>query len=278
MLDPTARQRSAVADMQGTVALAQFLVIEDQDAFADYRSASERAVQDTGGQRAHGLQVDQVLAGGDMPYQAITVDRFPSGEAACSAFEAIRVERQAVLAGLYAVVVRPRPGPSRIAKALGFLAHLFSRMLGTRSEKEVTGFAEVANPETGPVPETIAVLREHDQTTPFHMMGLNKYYPVAKYASGEKVPGEQAYNRYGARILPYLASVGGYPAIMGHTVGVFVGDESSPLHDDWSDFAMVYYPSRRKFVRMMTNTPRTGVHHRDVALQRAVLMPSSDGE
>ena len=140
----------------------------------------------------------------------------------------------------------------------------------------MTGFAELANPETGPVPETIAVLTEHEQTTPFYMMNLNKYYPTARYESGESVSGEQAYNRYGARILPYLISVGGYPAIMGHTVGVFVGDEHSPLHDDWSDFAMVYYPSRQNFRNMMTNTPKKGVHHRDAGLQRAVLMPSSD--
>ena len=276
MLEPTARQRSAVADMQGTVALAQFLVIKDQDASAGYRSASKRAVQESGGRRTHDVQVDQVLAGGVMPYQAITVDLFPSGKAARSAFKAIRAERQAALSDVYALVVRPRAWPTRVAQALGFLAPLLSRMLGTRFEKEIAGFAERANPETGPVPETIAVLKEHDQTTPFYMMNLNKYYPVAQYESGEKISGEQAYNRYGAWILPYLVSVGGYPSIMGHTVGVFVGDESSPLHDDWSDFAMVYYPSRLKFVHMMTNTPKKGAHHRDAGLQRAVLMPSSD--
>jgi len=276
MLEPTEKQRSALAELQGTLALAQFLVIKDKDAFGDYRSASKRAVQETGGRRAHGVRVDQVLAGGEMPYQAITVDLFPSGEAARSAFEAVRDERQAALADVYALAVRPRTGPPRIAKALGFLAPLLSRTLGTRSEKELTGFAVLANPETGPVPETVAVLREHDQTTPFYVMNLNKYYPMANYESGEEISGEQAYNRYGTRILPYLASVGGYPAIIGHTEGLFVGDERCPLHDDWDDFAMVYYPSRLKFVHMMTNTPRKGVHHRDAGLQRAVLMPSSD--
>ena len=106
-------------------------------------------------------------------------------------------------------------------------------------------------------------------------MNLNKYNPRAPYASGENVSGEQAYIRYGSRILPYLISVGGYPDILGHVSGVLVGDESSPLHDDWSDFAMVYYPSRRNFFRMMTNAPKDGAHHRDAGLQRAVLMPSS---
>ena len=38
---------------------------------------------------------------------------------------------------------------------------------------------------------------------------------------------------------------------------------------------MVYYPSRRNFLRMMTHTPGRGITHRDAGLQRAVLMPGS---
>lgn len=69
--------------------------------------------------------------------------------------------------------------------------------------------------------------------------------------------------------------MGGYPDIVGYIVAALVGDESSPLHDDWSDFAMEYYPSRRNFINMMTNTPKKGIYHREADLQRAVLMPNS---
>ena len=113
MLEPTENQRLALAELEGTVVLAQFLVIKDQGAFEGYRSASGRAAQASGGQRAHDLHVDQVLAGGEMPYGAITVDIFPSGEAAHSAFEAVRAERQAALSELYALAVRSRTGPPR---------------------------------------------------------------------------------------------------------------------------------------------------------------------
>ncbi len=58
-------------------------------------------------------------------------------------------------------------------------------------------------------------MREHDQSTPFYMMNLNKYYPQAQYASGEVLSGEQAYNRYSSRIAPFLISVGGYQDIFG---------------------------------------------------------------
>ena len=59
----------------------QFLVVKDQAAFEQYRSASERAVQKAGGQRTHDVHIDQILAGGDLRYQAISVDLFRSAEA-----------------------------------------------------------------------------------------------------------------------------------------------------------------------------------------------------
>ena len=275
MLEPTIQQRSALNDIQGALALVQFLAIKDQDTFSHYRPASERIVQKVGGQRSHCVHIDQVLAGGEMHFQVITVDLFPSNMAAQQAFDGVSAERQSALIDIYALIVRPVGKLSRIAKALGFFAPILSRMLGTASEREIAGFAELANPEKGPVPETIAVMREHDQTTAFYMMNLNKYYTSAQYNNGEIVSGEQAYNRYATRIAPYLISVGGYPDILGHTMGMFVGDENSQLHDDWSDFAIVYYPSRQNFMRLMTNGPKEGVHHRDAGLERAVLMPSS---
>jgi uncharacterized protein (DUF1330 family) len=275
MLEPTNQHWAVLDQIQGTLALVQFLAIKDQVSFEHYRSISERSVGEAGGQRTHCVRIDQVLAGGEMHYQVIIVDLFPSNEAARSAFEVARAERQATLLDTYALVVRPSSMLPRIAKALRFLAPLLSRMLGTSSEREITGFAELADPEKDPVPETIAVLKEHDQTTPFYMMNLNKYYSIARYKNEQNISGERAYNRYAVRILPYLISVGGYPDFIGHIVGVFTGDESSPLYDEWSEFVMVYYPSRRNFIKMMTNTPKDGVDHRDAGLQSAVLMPSS---
>ena len=87
---------------------------------------------------------------------------------------------------------------------------------------------------------------------------------------------EQAYNRYGSRIMPYLISVGGYPDLFGHAAGTLVGDDDRRWDDEWSDFAMVYYPSRQVFLKMMTHTPAKGIYHRDAGLARAVLMPSTD--
>ena len=275
MLEPTDNQRSDLEDLQGPITLVQFHVVRNQSAFEHYRSASERAVIGGGGQCKYAAHIDQILAGGEMRYHIITVDLSPTSEAALNAFDVVRDERKAAISDIYAFGVRPSGMLPDIAKGLGFLAPILSRMLGTTTEKEMTGFAEVANPDTGPIPETVEVMRKHDQTTPFYMMNLNKYYSKARYQDGEDISGDQAYNRYASRIAPYLISVRGYPAIIGSISGVFIGNEDSPLHDDWSEFAMVYYPSRENFIRMMSNSPTKGVYHRDAGLHRAVLMPSS---
>ena len=39
---------------------------------------------------------------------------------------------------------------------------------------------------------------------------------------------------------------------------------------------MVYYPSRQNFLRLMTNSPVKGIHHKESGLERAVLMPGND--
>jgi hypothetical protein len=150
-------------------------------------------------------------------------------------------------------------------------------ILGTSSEKELPELRDKLNPATSPIPETIEVLRQHDQTTPFYLMNLNRYYAKAQYEGGQgrNLSGEQAYMRYGIRIVPYLISVGGYPDFTAHVIGTFVGGEASLLHDSWDDFAMVYYPSRRAFLNMATHAPTGGIPHRDAGLARAVLMPST---
>jgi hypothetical protein len=264
-------------EINGATALVQFLSVQEQAAFDQYRAASEAAVRENGGHRAYGVHIDQVLAGGEMPFQELVVDMFPSGEAALIAFDVAKETRATAVAEAYILAVSPAGGPLGLVRRLRFLAPLLRLILGTNSEKERPELKGKLNPATDPVPETIEVLRRNDQTTPFYMMNLNRYYARAQYEGGQarKRTGEQAYARYAIRILPYLISVGGYPDFMGYFIGTFVGREDSPLHDDWSEFGMVYYPSRRAFLNIATHAPVKGIHHRDAGLARAVLMPST---
>jgi hypothetical protein len=275
LLEPTTEQRRILESSTGATALAQFLSVQDQAAFHQYRAVSEATVRENRGHRTYGVHIDQVLAGGEMPFQELIVDIFPSGEAALIAFDAVKETRAAAIAESYILAVRPAGGPHGLVRRLRFLAPLLRPIMGTDSEKERPELKGKLNSATGPVPETTEVLRRHDQMTPFYMMNLNRYYVSAQYEDDQagKRTGEQAYARYGIRIVPYLISVGGYPDFMGHIIGTFVGSEDSPLHDDWSEFAMVYYPSRRVFLNMATHAPAKGIHHRDAGLARAVLMP-----
>ena len=183
--EPTPAQRRQLQQIPaGRLALVQFLAVADPAAFAAYLPAAGRAVAGAGGRNSHAVHIDQVLAGGEMPYEAITVDAFPSGAAALQAFDALQVQRQAALAEVYALLVRPLAVLPRIARRLGFLGPLLSRLLGTTGERALTGFAQKANPQTGPVPATLADLRRHDPLAPFYMMNLNRYYDHARYANG----------------------------------------------------------------------------------------------
>ena len=276
-MEPTPEQRRILESSTRAITLVQFLSVQEQAAFDQYRAASEATVRENGGHRDYGVHIDQVLAGGEMPFQELVVDMFPSGEAALIAFDAAKETRATAVAEAYILAVSPAGGPLGLVRCLRFLAPLLRPILGTNSEKERLELKGKLNPATDPVPETIEVLRRHDQTTPFYMMNLNRYYARAQYEGGQarKRTGEQAYARYAIRIVPYLISVGGHPDFMGHVIGTFAGSEDSPLHDDWSEFGMVYYPPRRVFLNMATHTPVKGIHHRDAGLARAVLMPST---
>ena len=123
---------------QGPVALAQFLAIRDEGAFVGYRQASAGAVEAEGGERSHDVRIDQFLAGGEMPFQAITVDRLPSAESVLAVLEALSAERQEALSDVYALAVRPKGGLPKVVKALGLLSPILSRVLGTNREKAMT--------------------------------------------------------------------------------------------------------------------------------------------
>ena len=72
-----------------------------------------------------------------MPYQAITVDTFPSKKSAIDAFDAVRQGRAQTLSQICALAVRPLSGLPKIIKALGFLSPVMCRNLGTSHEKEL---------------------------------------------------------------------------------------------------------------------------------------------
>jgi len=271
-IEPTSIQRDRMLSFgKSKLTLIQFLTFKYPEDFNNYLAQTKQSAIKEGGSRIHQLIIDQVLAGGEMPYQYLTVDNYPSSLALLQAHEATRDIRQKTLIESYAILVKPNPLFKKVAKGLGFLSPFLTNLLNTGEIKEITDYSDIADPETGPYPETVQELKLADQDHPFYMMNLDQFSPRNKQRTG----GKDAYNQYSARILPYLVSVGGYPDIYGKILGTYIGDQKSELFNTWHDFALVYYPSRTHFLRLMTNTPRGAAEIRKAGLKKVVLMPCS---
>jgi hypothetical protein len=274
-LEPSSIQRDRMlAHGKTKLTLVQFLVMKDLKVAQNYLSSTDQAVQNESGVREHQLRIDQVITEGEMPYQYLTVDSFPSSQALLLAHENSREIRQESLSDIYALVVQPNKMVKKVTKGLGFLSSILTRWLGTgeiRGIEQLEDNSDRLDPGTDPNPEKVMGFSSEKLTEPFFMMNLNQFSPSPRRGEG----GRSAYNQYSARIMPRLISVGGYPDIYGKILGTYIGDQKSALSNIWHDFALVYYPSRGSFLRLMTNTPRGAAEIRREGLTKVVLMPCS---
>jgi hypothetical protein len=269
-LEPSSIQRDRMlAQGKTKLILVQFLVLKDLELVQDYLKTTSRAVQKEGGNREHQLKIDQVITAGESPYQYLTVDRFPSSQSLLLAHENTRDIRQKALSEVYALIVRPNPALKKIAGGLGFMSSFLTKLLGTadiRGFENIQEFADRLDPDTDPDAGKVKEFGSVRLDAPFYMMNLNQFHPR----------GKREYNQYTAMIMPRLVSVGGYPEIYGKILGTYIGDQQSALTSSWHDFALVYYPSRTSFLRLMTNTPRSAAEIRREGLKKVVLMASSN--
>ncbi len=271
-IEPTSVQRDKMlAQGKSKLSLVEFLVPDHPQTIKEYLIETQRFVETEGGSRSHQLKIDQVLTEDEMPYQYLTVDNFPSSQALLMAHENTRQVRQSFLREVYGFLIRPNPVIKKVSIGLGFMAPILSSWLGTKDIKLDRDTSYDPDPETDPVREKIKVFSSANQDQPFFMMNLNRFSPQEK--RGES--GKSAYNQYSLQILPYLISVGGYPELYGEVLGSFIGDQKDPLFIRWHDFALVYYPNRGSFLRLMTNTPQSAAKIRRAGLEKVVLMPSS---
>ena len=274
-LEPSSIQRDRMlAKGKTKLTLVQFLVMKDIKAAQEYLKITNQTVLKEGGTRDHQLRIDQLLTGGEMPYQYLTVDSFPSSQALLLAHENSRDIRQESLNDIYALIVQPNPAVKNVTKRMRFMSSILTRWLGTaeiRGIEQLEENSDRLDPDTDPSPEKVMGFSSEKLTEPFFMMNLNQFSPSPRRGEG----GRSAYNQYTARIMPRLISVGGYPDIYGKILSIYIGDQKSALSNNWHDFALVYYPSRGSFLRLMTNTPRGAAEIRREGLKKVVLMPCS---
>lgn len=269
-LEPNSVQRDRMLSHGKTrLTLVQFLVGKTPSSILEYLSQTRQIVTGEKGKREHQLKVDQILTGGQHPYQHLTVDSFPSSQALLLAHESSREIRQAALQDIYGIYLKPNSTINKAVKAAGRLTPTLARWLGTLEAKHFPRESDLLDPDTDPDLAAVQEFSTRDQDQPFYMMNLNKFAPQR---DKRYLTGQAAYKRYSVWISPYLISVGGYPVLFDHPLSTYIGDSQSGLADNWSEFGLVYYPSRSSFLRLMTNTPHRVAAYRRAGLKRAVLM------
>jgi len=265
-LEPSSVQRDRMlAQGKSSLTLAQFLAFKDMDAVREYLVETRNFVLAEKGTRGHQLKIEQVITTGIFPYQYLVVDSFPTSQAVLMAHEKTREIRLAALISCYALLIQPHPWLPGIVKSLGFLQSPLTSLLNTAEAKTIPESPGTLNPDTDPDLEKVREFGSRDLDQPFFMMNLNQFYPQ----------GKRSYHLYSAWITPFLVSVGGFPDMYGKVIGSYIGDQNDPLYISWHDFALVYYPSRDSFLRLMTNTPRGAAAIRRGGLKQVVLMAGS---
>ncbi|MFN8036342.1 MAG: DUF1330 domain-containing protein [Acidimicrobiia bacterium] len=123
-----------------------------------------------------------------------------------------------------------------------------------------------STPYVEPTRRQIEELIGSEGTGPVVMLNLLKFRD--RTADGT-MSGREAYAKYGAGVLPMLAAVGGRLLWQGSPDSVVIGPDT----DRWDLVLLVEYPSRAKFLEMVTNPGYTAVGvHRTAALADSRLV------
>ena len=125
-----------------------------------------------------------------------------------------------------------------------------------------------------PTDEQIRQLVADSATMTGEVVMLNLLKFRATSAAGDS--GEESYQRYGDQVVGMVEAQGGHVVWMGRPDQVLIGD---PDRDRWDAVALVSYPSRSRFIEMVTSPEYQEAHeHREGGLERSVLLPMTPGE
>ncbi|GMQ98841.1 MAG: DUF1330 domain-containing protein [Acidimicrobiia bacterium] len=139
----------------------------------------------------------------------------------------------------------------------------------------------ITHPYTGPMhisptQEAIAAFIARDIPGPLKMLNLLRFRDTADYseypdlAPDGSLTGEEAYDLYGAAVLPLLDSFGAKPILMGTGGSLLIGPEDA----QWDRVLVVEYPSVAKFLEFIQSPDYQAVSgHRTAALADSRLLP-----
>lgn len=102
-----------------------------------------------------------------------------------------------------------------------------------------------------PTQHQLETFAKGDMKQPLAMLNLLRFKDVATYDQSDKEPkrsGAEAYGLYGVVAQQKVHEVGGAIIYMGPAQQTFIG----PSDVKWDVMALVYYPSREAFLRMVS--------------------------
>jgi uncharacterized protein (DUF1330 family) len=259
------------------IALVRLMRTIDPNGFTRYMQALETELAANGATRVYGGRIAQELVGGDLPYDAIAIDLFPTRRNCVQSLRAVdpMVESLGVRDALV-IAVRPWSTSFRLAaEAAASVLGSFPREIGNpppfpRSD-------DAGGPAIAPDAAAIAAFDASGQNVPFAMLNLNLFRAQAAPPPGDDADagstGEAAYDRYARTALWQVLRRGGRLLFAGDPIGLVVGPAGHPLDQAWSQLALVYYPSRKHMRDMLADPDyRAAIPHRVAGLERAALL------
>ncbi len=125
--------------------------------------------------------------------------------------------------------------------------------------------------QIAPEPEQIEELQKGPAEGPVVMVNLLRFKDKAD-APDEGLSGEEAYGRYGARMVQWITSQGARVIWSGRVDSMVIGDTEERFHS----IALVEYPSRAEFLRI-AGDPRVAEYsvHRTAGLEMQWLIATT---
>ncbi|MCP5493798.1 MAG: hypothetical protein H7A23_04520 [Leptospiraceae bacterium] len=269
ILEPSDTQRKHLTQITGPVAIVTFFAPQNGLAVQPYLSTSQRAVEQAGGVRLHSPTIDHVLAGQPLPFTYFTIDQFPNSSSAIQAHDAVATERSNTFSELHALIVRPNKQAVDITKVLSYLRPIFRIFAHIDEQKPINPDKVLTPPNVHATPEQYKVLQSHNQSTPFYNLNLTKCY------DREAVQKQMVRQIYLPSLVKLLG-LGGYLEFSGDVLGTWIGDDSQSLYDQWEEFTLAHWPSRRIFQIYLANVSDQVAESRKTYFARAVQIACSN--
>lgn len=188
-------------------------------------------------------------------------------------------EVQAVFAELDSLTVYlASTPPPRMLRVLKWMNRLLPLLPAYRSADKMP--EEELQGGINPTKQQFATFEQADQRCTVHMFNLLKFHDRARYPDGDRGrSGRRAYeDGYGRVAMACFLRLNGRIIMLGRYRMTLIGAGGEVAADAWDEIAVIQYPNRPAFVRMVS-TPRyiRALQHRHAGLVRTQVWSTSPG-